>query len=123
MISYLYWIAVIAASFFVGFVSARFLTWKLGVLLGLLVLLVGWAAYYFHYEQLFVKNLGGIMTLDVPEGQMHLSATWKGDHLWIENYDPKKNICYFNEVSRGHILEGQVIIKNCNPLTLSNLAP
>ena len=93
MVTYLYWIAVS----------------------GLIVLIVAWAAYYFHYEQLFVKNYGGVMTLSVPQGQIHLSATWKEDHLWIENYDPKTNKCHFSEYSRGHLLEGQVVIENCNP--------
>lgn len=115
MISYLYWITLIAVALLVGGALSRFLTVKAGIVIGLVILLVGWAAYYFYYEQLFVKNLGGVMTLEVPAGQMHLSATWKEDHLWIENYDPVKNICYFSEVSRGHLLEGTVIIKNCNP--------
>ena len=119
MISYLYWITLIAVSLLVGGALSRFLSPKIGVIIGFVTLLVGWAAYYFYYEQLFVKNLGGVMTIDVPTGQIHLSSTWKDDHLWIENYDPEKNICYFSEVSRGHLLEGQVIIKNCNPGGLS----
>ncbi len=116
MITYLYWITVIATSLFMGWAFTRFLKWKVGVVVGLAIAIVGWAAYHFRYEQSFVKNFGGVMTLEVPEGQMHLSSTWKDDHLWIENYDPAKNICYFNEVSRGHLLEGQVAIKNCNPV-------
>jgi hypothetical protein len=36
--------------------------------------------------------------------------------LWIENYDPANNTCEFREYSRGDLLEGRVIIKNCNPL-------
>jgi hypothetical protein len=115
MISYLYWITLIAVALLVGGALVRYLTLKAGIIVALIILLVGWAAYHFYYEQLFVKNLGGVMTLEVPAGQMHLSSTWKEDHLWIENYDPVKNICYFSEVSRGHLLEGTVIIKNCNP--------
>jgi Zn-dependent protease with chaperone function len=116
MISYLYWILVIATSLVMCWAFARFLKWQIGVVMALAILLIGWLAYYFYYEQLFVKNYGGIMTLTVPEGQMHLSATWKEDHLWIENYDPKTNTCYFNEVSKSHLLEGQVAIENCNPV-------
>ncbi len=56
------------------------------------------------------------MTLSVPEGQLHLGATWKDDNLWIENYDPKTNICHFREYSKGNLLQGKVTIKNCNPL-------
>jgi hypothetical protein len=43
-------------------------------------------------------------------------ATWKDDNLWIENYDPKTNTCHFREYSKGAMLEGKVLIKNCNPL-------
>ncbi len=60
------------------------------------------------------------MTLSVPEGQLHIGSTWKDENLWIENYDPKTNICYFNEFSKGNMLQGKVIIKNCNPLMPKN---
>ena len=72
--------------------------------------------YYFWLEQIFVKRLGGTMNLTVPEGQQHIAATWKGDNLWIENYDPETNRCIFREYSRGNVLEGQVVLKDCNPL-------
>ena len=72
--------------------------------------------YYFHYEQVFVKNFGGVMSIAVPDGQLHMQATWKDDNLWIENYDPKTNTCIFSEYSKGNLLEGRVKIKNCNPL-------
>lgn len=56
------------------------------------------------------------MSITVPDGQYHVSATWKDDHLWIENYDPETNTCHFSEYSKGNLLEGRVTIKNCNPL-------
>ena len=56
------------------------------------------------------------MTVNVPEGELHLAATWKDDNLWIENYNPKTNTCHFREYSRGNMLQGQVTIKDCNPL-------
>ena len=73
-------------------------------------------AYYFYFQQIFVKRYGGVMAVSVPEGQLHLAATWKDDNLWIENYDPVTNTCHFREYSRGNLLQGQVTIKNCNPL-------
>ena len=76
----------------------------------------GLGAYYFHFQQVFVKRYGGVMSINVPEGQLHITATWKDDNLWIENYDPKTNTCHFNEYSRGNLLQGKVTIKNCNPL-------
>jgi hypothetical protein len=82
---------------------------------GVLVL-AAWMAFYFKYEQFFVKNYGGVMTITLPENLIHVSVTWKDDHLWVENYDPRENICYFNEYSKGHLLQGSVVIKNCNPI-------
>jgi hypothetical protein len=119
MITYAYWILVITSSLLLAWLGTRFLSWKIGLAIFLLVFSVGWAAYKFHYEQLFVKNYGGIMSIEVPEGQMHLFTTWKDNHLWIENYDPKSNTCIFSEYSKGHLLQGRVVIKNCNPLSLS----
>lgn len=116
MVTYLYWFAVIAASLLVGGAIARFFSWKLGAIVALAALLIGWLAFYFQYEQLFVKKYGGVMSIKVPQGQIHLSVTWKEDHLWIENYDPKTDICYFSEYSKGHMLQGQVAIENCNPM-------
>jgi hypothetical protein len=82
------------------------------------LLFAGWAAYYFYFEQIFVKRWGGVMTISVPQGQYHVATTWKDDNLWIENYDPKTNTCLFSEYSRGNLLQGRVTIKNCNPLGL-----
>ena len=116
MITYLYWFFVIFISAAVAWPVARFLNWRAALALASLLLLVGWGLFYFKYEQLFVKNYGGVMTLTMPQGQVHLSSTWKDDHLWIENYDPKNNTCYFSEYSKGHMLQGQVVIENCNPV-------
>jgi hypothetical protein len=116
MITYLYWFFVIFISAAVAWPVARFLNWRAELALASLLLLVGWGLFYFKYEQFFVKNYGGVMTLTMPQGQVHLSSTWKDDHLWIENYDPKNNTCYFSEYSKGHMLQGQVVIENCNPV-------
>jgi hypothetical protein len=34
-----------------------------------IVVLAGWSAYYFHFQQIFVKRWGGVMTIKVPEAQ------------------------------------------------------
>ena len=115
MITYLYWIVVFSVAIFVFWGVGRYLKWKVGLFSGLAILLVGWIMYYFHYEQHFVKNYGGVMSISVPEGQIHLNATWKDENLWIENYDPKTNTCIFSDYSKGALLEGKVTIKNCNP--------
>jgi hypothetical protein len=117
MITYLYWTGVlllVALSLY-G-IGAKGGKWKIAAGVAAVILLVGWAAYYFRFEQTFVKRYGGVMAIRVPEGQYHLNATWKDDNLWIENYDPQTNTCIFSEYSRGNVLEGRVTIKNCNPL-------
>lgn len=116
MITYLYWTAIII---FAGAIFALFAKndkWKIGSTLAVIVLAVGWGTYYFSLQQVFVKRYGGVMTLQVPEGQYHIQATWKDDNLWVENFDPKTNTCIFSEYSKGNLLQGRVTIKNCKPI-------
>lgn len=117
MVTYLYWGAVIAltiAAFWgIGVGGGKWLT---GLATAAVIFLIGTVAYYFYFQQIFVKRWGGVMHISVPAGQHHMGVTWKDDNLWIENYDPASNTCEFREYSRGDLLEGRVIIKNCNPL-------
>ena len=117
MITYLYWFLVavlmFAALFAVGRGAKR---WDAAVIVAGIVFVIGAGAYFFHYQQVFVKRWGGVMSIDVPQGQYHIGVTWKDDNLWIENYNPATNTCEFREYSRGDLLQGRVIIKNCNPL-------
>ena len=119
MITYLYWIFIIGISlgalYLLGF---QLMQWMAGVIVGGVIALSGLVFYYFYLEQMFVKRWGGTMSVSVPAGQHHIAATWKDDNLWIENYDPAKNVCIFQEYSRGNMLEGKVIIRDCNPLHL-----
>lgn len=121
MITYLYWAAiiglVIATLVVVGAIFGRL---KAALIATAIILGLGWGAYYFHFQQVFVKRYGGVMSIDVPQGQRHIGATWKDDNLWIENYDPATNTCHFNEYSRGNLLQGKVTIRNCNPLLPAN---
>ena len=117
MITYFYWSVVIALIGAVLFIlGGKYQQWRPALITSVVVLIVGFSAYYFHFQQIFVKRYGGVMAISVPEGQLHVAATWKDDNLWIENYDPKTNICHFSEYSRGNLLEGRVTIKQCNPL-------
>lgn len=117
MVTYLYWTAifVIVSAVFFG-IGIKGQNWKVGSIVAILILMVGWGVYYFRLQQVFVKHYGGVMSIRVPEGQHHLGSTWKDDHLWIENYDPKTNTCIFSEYSKGNMLQGKVTIKDCNPL-------
>lgn len=117
MITYLYWGSVIGLLVGVLFIiGGKMDNWKLAFIAAAVILLSGWAAYYFHFQQIFVKRYGGVMSVTVPKGHYHITATWKDDNLWIENYDPEKNTCHFQEYSKGNMLQGKVTIKNCNPI-------
>lgn len=117
MITYLYWGAVIALVVAAMAIFAGKMNSIRGALISsAVVLIVGWVAYYFYFEQLFVKRYGGVMTISVPAGQHHIAVTWKDDNLWVENYDPATNTCIFTEYSRGNLLQGKVTMKDCNPL-------
>lgn len=117
MVTYLYWFGIIALAlglfYVIGFKLDEL---KIAVIAGISVLLIGFVAYHFHFQQVFVKRYGGVMTIKVPDDEVHLAATWKDDNLWIENYHPETNTCHFREYSRGNLLQGRVTIKNCNPL-------
>jgi hypothetical protein len=117
MITYLYWGAVLlVVGAVLAIIGGKLESWKVAVPTAAILLLAGWGAYYFHFQQIFVKRWGGVMTVRVPEGHRHISATWKDDNLWIENYDPAANTCHFTEYSKGNVLQGHVTIKNCNPI-------
>ena len=117
MITYLYWIAVFALIFTIlYFIGHKIDQWKYAFIGAGVIFIIGWSAYYFHFQQIFVKKYGGVMSLSVPAGQYHMGATWKDENMWIENYEPKTNTCYFYEYSKGNLLQGKVTIANCNPL-------
>lgn len=117
MVTYLYWTVVIVLMVaLLVILGGKHKEWKYAVIGAAIVFVIGFGAYYFHFQQIFVKRWGGVMSVTVPEGQLHLTATWKDDNLWIENYDPQTNTCHFREYSKGNLLQGQVTIKNCNPL-------
>jgi hypothetical protein len=117
MVTYLYWglaFGLAAAAIFV--IGIRMDRWFPASAISITILTVASLAYYFHFQQIFVKHWGGVMSIKVPTGQHHMGATWKDDNLWIENYDPASNTCIFTEYSKGNLLQGKVMIKDCDPL-------
>ncbi len=123
MITYLYWALIIGLAFGLVYVfGGRMGSWKGASIAAAVVLLAGFLAFYFYFQQMFVKRYGGVMAIRVPAGQLHIAATWKADNLWVENYDPATNECIFSEYSKGSVLEGRVTIKNCNPIAVGRPA-
>ena len=116
MVTYLYWFfvfsLVVALIYSLGLKGSN---WRAALISAAIVLVGGWTAHFFYLENLFVKRWGGVMTIKVPEGMRHMGVTWKDDNLWVENFDPETNRCIFSEYSRGNLLEGKVIIEDCNP--------
>lgn len=117
MVTWGYWILVVLVLIGVLFlVGVKLAKWKVGIVLALALGVASIGMYYFYFEQIFVKRWGGTMSISLSQDVYHIGATWKGDNLWIENYDPRTNECIFSEYSRGNLLEGTVILKNCRPL-------
>ena len=122
MVTYIYWgIALVLALIALIQLGRHKVMLGVGVALG--ILLIAWAAYFFHFQQLFVKRLGGVMSITMPAHTRHLGATWKDDNLWIETYHPDKQECVFQEYSKGNLLQGRVVIKQCQPITLGQVKP
>lgn len=119
MLANFYWILVVLLVLGLFYlVGMKFGKLKPALILALLLAVCSHLFYYYYLEQMLVKRWGGSMSIQVPEGQYHIGVTWKDDHLWIQNYDPATNECIFREYSRGSVLEGQVRLRNCNPLHL-----
>jgi hypothetical protein len=117
LITHLYWLAVAGLTIAIlTIIGVRMGNWKAALAGASLVAVAGWAAYFFRFQQIFVKRWGGVMSISVPDPERHILATWKEDNLWVENYDSKSNPCIFSEYSRGSLLQGQVTIRHCNPL-------
>lgn len=117
MVTYIYWLVLLAMAVGVLYVVGHKMEeWQKAAIGAVCIVAIGATAYYFHFQQIFVKRYGGVMTVSVPKGELHIAATWKDDNLWIENYNPVTNTCHFREYSRGNLLQGQVTIKKCNPL-------
>lgn len=119
MLANFYWILValvVLGAFYL--IAMRLGKIKPALVVALLLAVMGHIFYYYYLEQMLVKRWGGSMQIQVPEGQYHIGVTWKDDNLWIQNYDPASNQCIFREYSRGSVLEGEVRLRNCNPLQL-----
>jgi len=117
VITYAYWIGVLLlAGGAFWLLAAKGGLKRTGVAVALAILAVGWAAYYFRYQQVFVKQYGGVMHVSIEKGQRFMSATWKDENFWLLTYDPDSATCHFKEYSKGNLLEGRVIIRNCDPL-------
>jgi hypothetical protein len=81
-----------------------------------IVPLIFWGMYEMFFENFFAKRYGGTLTVTAPEGHKFFGVTWKDDDLWVGYYNPDEKKCRFEEYSKFSILEGKVVVKNCNPI-------
>ena len=59
MITYFYWLVVIGLMGAVLFIlGGKYQQWKPALITSAIVLIVGFGAYYFHFQQIFVKRYG-----------------------------------------------------------------
>jgi len=74
-------------------------------------------------ENVHSKLYGGTATIKKPEAHWKLlNLTWKDTSLWSLWYDPKTNQCHFKENSPFGILQGNVIVENCDPYSVQGAA-
>jgi len=57
------------------------------------------------------RNFGGTESITIPENNILLNITWKGDDMWLYTQDTTTGMKYFRESSSYGIWEGQIIIK------------
>lgn len=110
-----YLIVVLLATGIVGFIGCKVKP-TIGIMGAVIVLVIGYVAYTSYFENMMAKRWGGVLNVQTPAGELHILSTWKDDNLWLETYLPDENICIFREWSKMGVLEGEVRIKNCNPV-------
>ena len=69
-------------------------------------------------EQQLARSFGGTLKADIPSGTQLVAVTWKGADLWVLYFDPRTNTCTFKENSTYGVMEGAVVIANCNPVAM-----
>lgn len=87
------------------------LNWAMGS--SFAIIIFAYVSYEMFFENIFVRNFGGTMTVSVPDGEFFVDQTWKDGDYWMTTYNPEKNECYFREDPRFSILKGKVVVKNC----------
>ena len=80
------------------------------------ILIVAAALALVGCDQYVTRTFGGETKLAIPAGTQLMSMTWKGTDLWYLYFDPATNRCVFQESSTVGVMEGTVVVPNCNPV-------
>lgn len=89
----------------------------------LLVFAAGWSFWEFYLGNTVARRFGGTLTVELPENAKFVNATWKEDSVWITYYETLTKRCVFKEFSRMGLVEGDVIIPNCDPVLIQSEQP
>lgn len=122
MAIYVYFIALVVIMSVVGFLVFHYARGgklkRLGKVIGsaLLVFAVGWSFWEYYLGNTVARRFGGTLTVELPANAKFLSATWKEDSLWVTYFEPQSKRCVFKEFSRMGLVEGDVVIPNCDPI-------
>lgn len=120
MITYLYFTfsVLITLLLFIGLIKVAEMKAMLAIPISVIFIAFTWGMYEFYFQQKFVRSFGGKMSLVIKEDEQLVNVTWKEDNMWILTFNPKTALCYFRESSRGNMLQGEVVIKNCKVIPL-----
>jgi len=57
------------------------------------------------------RSWGGTEEITLPENEVLLTVTWKGDQMWVLSRDTVSGTNHFREHSAWGVMEGEVILK------------
>lgn len=99
-----------------GASTGRKKRWLLATGLSAVIWIVFIAIWSLGLENYLARRFGGTLNVELPAHAQFLNATWKEDSLWVTYFESDNNRCVFKEFSRYGIMEGDVVIKSCNPV-------
>ena len=111
MITYLYWITVFALIIaLLVFIGHKIEQWKYAFIAAGIVFIIGWSAYYFHFQQIFVKKYGDILFKD------KLCIVYQGDIITTMS-----RISGDNMFSMIHVTVSKDTLKACQNMSIATL--
>jgi hypothetical protein len=57
------------------------------------------------------RSWGGTEEITLPENEVLLTVTWKGDQMWVLTQDTLTKTNHFREHSSWGVVEGEVVLK------------
>lgn len=73
-----------------------------------------YTTWYLYTHSIRGLSMGGSVHITEPKGSVHIHTQWKSQSVWHEYYTPADNTCVLQEVSGYGVVEGSIIVDNCN---------